>query len=579
MVRPDAGAVRRYVVGLAGLAWLGAVPGPAVGPASGAAAAAEPPGGARVAPLTLSDSTADPADPADPVSPTRPLLTLDMLDRQQGGPSEASQGASPGVSQGGSQTSAGTPSQGRSAEAQATDGDPLAAGRRPPLTRDEVLESSLRHMPRILEAMAQFRAAQGDMVSAMGAFDLMVKSEGFARASGYYDGREVDGQVRQALGPFGAEVYGGYRFSGGDFPTYEDKSFTNKLGEARIGFVLSLLRDRQIDGRRGEVRRARIDRERAEIEVMLTQIGVQYQALSAYLRWIAAGLRQGIFVDLLALAEQRQEGLSRRVSAGDAAAILLTENRQNLARRATLVAQAKRDFVNAGLSLAQFYRDAAGEPETPDPARAPDGYPPIREGELMQVENDIQRARVARPELALIDASLDRARLSLALGRNELLPRLQFGSEVSRDFGAVDLGGPSRDSTDTIVKFSFSVPLQRRFAEGRISRAQAELDALRYRRQFTAERIELEVRRLVNDLRAAAETVRLADLEVDQAQTMQAAERRRFREGGSDFFVVNRREEATADARVRLVDAQLQYFEALANYRAATADLKALGIR
>ena len=448
-----------------------------------------------------------------------------------------------------------------------------------PLRRREVLASSLRHMPRILEAMAEYRAAQGDVVSAMGAFDLMVKSDGFARTTGFYNGRVVNGEVRQNLGPFGAEVYGGYRISGGNFPIYEDINFTNEIGEAKIGFVLSLLRDRDIDQRRGDIRRSRIQREQAEIEVLLTQVGVQHQALTSYLNWVAQGLQLDIYRGLLDLAERRQSALTRRVQAGDAAAILLTENRQNLARRATLVAQSERDFTNAGLILAQYYRDARGQPRTPEAQRAPANFPDVDPDVLNQVNADIRRAKTARPELALIDASLDQARLDLALGRNELRPKLTFGTEFSTDIGPEDLGGSSFDSEDTKLQFSFSMPLQRRFAEGRISRAKAEMDALRYRRQFTAERIELEVRRLVNDLRAATETVRLARQEVDQAQAMQAAERRRFEEGGSDFFLVNRREEATADAQVRLADAQLQYFRALANYQAATANLEALGIR
>jgi len=446
------------------------------------------------------------------------------------------------------------------------------------LTRDEVLAKSLEHMPRILEAMARYRAAEGDAVSAMGAFDLMLRSEGFAWASGFWSGRVVEAEAEQAIAPFGAKIYGRYRVSDGRFPIYQDINFTNQLGEAKIGAMLSLLRDRAIDERRGAIRESRIAVELAEIELMLTRLGIQHQALGAYYDWIAAGARRDIFAGLLEIAEERQRGLARRVERGDVADILLVENRQNLARRTTLLVQAERDVRNAALALSQFYRNSAGEPTTPEDDELPAQFPAVDPRLVAGVEGDIARARTLRPELAEIDARLEQARLELELGENQYKPELTLSTELSRDFGDVGAGGISRDSTDTVISFRFSLPLQRRFAQGRIQRSRAEMDALTYRRQLTEERIEMEIRRLVVDLRAAAETVGLAEQEVSQAEAMERAERRRFEAGGSDFFVVNRREEAAADARIRLVAAQRQFYQALANYRAATADLRALGI-
>jgi len=449
----------------------------------------------------------------------------------------------------------------------------------PRLDVDDVLASSNEHMPRILEALALARAAEGDIVSAMGAFDLVVRSEGFARVSGFWDGRIVDNRVEQAFGPFGAKAYAGYRISGGRFPIYEDINFTNDLGEAKVGVVLSLLRDRDIDARRGAIRQGRLGVEVARTEALLARIGVQHQALLAYFDWVAAGMARDVYTDLLQLAEDRQAALSRRVAQGDAAEILLTENAQNLARRQTLLVDAERNLANAAITLSQYYRTDGGGPREPAPARLPGVFPAYDPAAIDDPAADIERARSIHPDLQIVDARLQKARLDRALGENELQPDLTVGTELSHDFGDVAAGGISRDSTDTVLSFKFSMPLQRRFAEGRIDRATAEMRALRFRRQFLEERIGMEIRRLVIDIRTAAQTVRLAEQEVRQAIAMQAAERRRFSEGGSDFFVVNRREEAAADARIRLVAAERRLHRALADYRAATVDLDALGIR
>lgn len=59
---------------------------------------------------------------------------------------------------------------------------------------------------------------------------------------------------------------------------------------------------------------------------------------------------------------------------------------------------------------------------------------------------------------------------------------------------------------------------------------------------------------------------------------MARAESRRFTLGASDFFLVNVREEAAADAGIRKLDAAYRQIVANAELAAAAADLPALGL-
>ena len=59
---------------------------------------------------------------------------------------------------------------------------------------------------------------------------------------------------------------------------------------------------------------------------------------------------------------------------------------------------------------------------------------------------------------------------------------------------------------------------------------------------------------------------------------MAAAELRRFSLGISDFFLVNQREEAAADARIRRLDAELRLASARLELVAATVGEPALGL-
>lgn len=455
-----------------------------------------------------------------------------------------------------------------------------------PLSVEALLASSARHAPRILEQMAQARSARADVLAAQGAFDTELSSEGYARATGVWNGRFIDNQIKKPLAPFGAEVYGGYRISDGgefgplgrSFPIYEDIFHTNQAGEVKFGFRMSLLRDRVIDDRRFDLAQSRLSFDLAEINVLIAQIAVQHRALRAYRNWVAAGAQVQVYQDLLEIGLEREQALIRRVREGDAAEILITENRQNLLRRQTLVVEAERQLAAAAFALSMFWRNDQGRPLVPPRVRLPDDFGTLRPPPYASDEAMIAAGQARRPELALIDTNIEKARNRLFLAENELKPRLDFNFEVSRDLGAVGPGGSTFDSTDTVLSFLFQVPIERRFAKGRISSAQAEMKALRFRRQRTEEQIAIEIRTLVVDLEAAREMVELARAEQQQAATMQRVERTRFEAGLSDFFLLNMREERLADARVRRVEAQLRYFLALADLYAAVMDLEALGL-
>jgi outer membrane protein TolC len=64
----------------------------------------------------------------------------------------------------------------------------------------------------------------------------------------------------------------------------------------------------------------------------------------------------------------------------------------------------------------------------------------------------------------------------------------------------------------------------------------------------------------------ARERFLLASQEVEMARKLEKAERIRFKAGTSNLFIVNLREQSTADARIREAGALETYFRARATY-------------
>jgi outer membrane protein TolC len=447
---------------------------------------------------------------------------------------------------------------------------PLAAQ---PLSLGDVLVSARDHTPQVLEALERVNVAEGRRLEAEGAFDTTLSANADARPSGFYDGRQFGVLLTRPLGSRGGQVYGGYRLSGGTFPIYENESYTNQGGELKVGAIIALLRDRAIDERRFGVFRADTAVALAETEALLVAIGVQRRAIDAYLVWVAAGQRLGVFRQLLALAEERQAGFQRQVESGARPQILLAENEQTILRRRALVVESERALEAAAARLSLFWRSADGLPVVPEARRLPAALPPP-----LPLRPD-GRARVnERPDLQAIDLRLAEAGERLRLDDNLRRPRLDLKLEASRDFGPPGDGGPSFSGTETKVGLTFTVPLEQRTADGRIAATRAEMKAFEMRRRQLEEEIVAGLEALDADVRASRQVVELAALERDRALELARAERRRFQLGASDLFLTTVREEAAADAEVRAIDAALRQAAAHADVAAATADLPALAL-
>lgn len=448
-----------------------------------------------------------------------------------------------------------------------------------PLLPEEVLRASALTFPSILEAFEREAAARADQLGADGAFDLMLKGEYYDRLTGYYSGGFGKVEARQPLRPYGAEVFGSYRVSSGDFPTYENYNYTNALGEAKVGALFSLLRNRDIDSRRFAIEDTRLAASQAQLDVLLVQLNVQHEALRAYWRWVAAGEEIRVFEELLEIAEARQIGLTREVNEGARARIALTENEQNLLRRRSLLEEAKRNFITASNSLGFYIRGSDGQMIVPTREMLPDlsrfrEISPAEKLAALPLGEVIQ----SRPELQTFRLALERATNKVALRQNDLQPSLNASVELSRDFGQIGPGGPGFDSTDTVVGLTFSVPLQRRTARGALQRAEAELRETELRQRRIADQITTEVGNILANLSAALKLSDLADAEVKQANAMVQAERTRFRLGAGEFFLVNAREETAANAQISAIRAALAGRLAEASYNAATMNLDALGL-
>jgi outer membrane protein TolC len=276
---------------------------------------------------------------------------------------------------------------------------------------------------------------------------------------------------------------------------------------------------------------------------------------------------------LLQLAEERQSALGRQVELGRLASLVLVENQQNIFRRRALVTQSQREFETAANLMSLFHRDADGKPLVAEASQLP-----LDLEVLPSLQPDAGAVLELRPDLQGIRLRLEQAAVKLDYGQNLLKPRLDARFSLEQDVADPFRGRLGGQGTEAVVGLSVSVPLQRREARGKVASAKAEIESLRYRQQVVEEQVKTEIAAIGIAIDATDRLFQLSRQEQETALRMAAAERTRFQNGASDFFLVNLREEAAADAAVRQLAAGYERASARADLVALSADVKLLGL-
>jgi len=132
-------------------------------------------------------------------------------------------------------------------------------------------------------------------------------------------------------------------------------------------------------------------------------------------------------------------------------------------------------------------------------------------------------------------------------------------------------GAVRRGPNELKAGIVFELPFQRRSATGKLLGTEAKIRQVEQRQRFTRDQIEAEVRDAASAVQAAYSRAELLRQEVTVTRQLEEAERARFELGEGTLFLVNLREQATADALVREVAANADLQRAWAQYEFAVA--------
>lgn len=441
----------------------------------------------------------------------------------------------------------------------------LASAQVAPLRLDEVLAAALRAFPGLLAAEQRKQVAAGELQTAEGGFDTLLKSQNRWSVIGIYENNNYDMVIEQPTAVWGTTFFGGWRRGTGDYPVYEGKSQTAEDGEARIGVNIPLWRNREIDRRRASLQQAELGKLIASHEFDQTLLEVRRQASHRYWDWVMAGQRLRTVEQLLQVAEQRNDGILQRVAAGDIPEFEALDNQRAIIERRERRVAAQRMLEQAAIQLSLYWRDAEGQPQLPTLELLPTDFPAQEPSLMLDFDQAFSTARTQRPELKRLELQSQQTATELALQENQRNPALDL-----QVMGAKDIGYSKEkiNRDELYVGLNIDIPLQQRVAGGRSQVAAANLQRLKWERTGTEDRIAAEVKDTLSALKAARQRVTLSGQQKQAAQQLEEGERTRFELGETTLLFVNLREIATGDAMLQAAEASTSLFKAHADYQA-----------
>ena len=419
---------------------------------------------------------------------------------------------------------------------------------------EEFLARVVASHPLVRQAEAARRQVDGETRAARGGFDPYLSALWDTKrfkGVGYYD--ELD--VRVVLPtPWGVDVKLGWERAAGQIINPERA--TPGEGLLSLGVSLPIGARLLTDERRTALRQAEVAQDAADAERDVAVARVLQGAARDWGQWAEMERRARITAEGVALSRFRLEALRRRVETGDAAAIDTIEALAEFRAREVQQLDAAAAAAAARLVAEAWLWNADGSPaRLPEAAVAAERATLREEAQLQaRLGGDALRYLVARhPFVQSATARWRQAEAARRLAAVNVLPSASVelsGLAAGGSLGDVNL--PSLSGDESKFSGNARLPLWPRRELGRLQAAEARTRALQAERERVRRDVEVEARRALLELATVdSQLVRQESL-VTLQERLLAAEQQRFSAGESTLLVVNLRERALLDERLRL---------------------------
>jgi len=431
------------------------------------------------------------------------------------------------------------------------------------LSERELVKSALDHHPIIIKELSTIESQKGKIREARGSFDAHLVGKHKEYVDGYYDGKVTDLKIEKPLRYLGSEIYFGAKKSDGDLPSYYDQYFTAEEGELYAGIKLSLLQNRDIDPERAKLGQSKLEMAAKKMKFQEMQLKIQKDAIKYYWKWIASLETVRVSQNLLEIASIRDKAFEIRITKGDSPAIYRQENKQYIAKRTGQLAVADQELRESILNLSLFFRDKDGNRIDLKELIPNEDIFKLPEISDDQFQRDLAYGLENSPLIKILENQIEQLELEAKLGENKILPKLDLELKTSKDYGD---GNKNLKGEEQAVLLKLDVPLEQNVGRGKAQFVKNQIAGLVAEKRWVQDQIQANSMAIKNRLDQLKKLCDAVLQEFELAKLLQQAEVKKFTNGASDLFVLNMREQNTADANLKAIKSSFDWHLTYAEY-------------
>jgi outer membrane protein TolC len=328
-----------------------------------------------------------------------------------------------------------------------------------------------------------------------------------------------------------------------------------------------------IDKRRAAIKQAQLYAKSTFMEQELILNNLFYDATIAYIQWVNYFNQVQLFQNAIDLANERFIGVKQSFAGGDVPAIDTLEAFILVQVREVNLNQAKLNYQNATLELSNFLWFENNTPlEITNQIIPPSikQLSPQKTIALDSLNSILQGLKTNHPQLLWYDLKLKQLDVERRWNAEQLKPTVNLKYNLLNEpIGGDVFSGFSPNNYTWGV--DFAIPLFLRESRGRLNITKLNIQETKLEIDVKWLELSNKIKTYYNELIALEQQIKLFNDATENYFSLLEAEKQKFFMGESSIFLINSREAAYVQAAIKLIELNVKYQSAIAEFKLASA--------
>ncbi len=328
-----------------------------------------------------------------------------------------------------------------------------------------------------------------------------------------------------------------------------------------------------IDKRRASIKHAELYAKSTFLEQELMLNTLFYDATISYIEWVNHFNQMQLYQNALALANERFVGVKQSFVGGDLPAIDTLEAFIQVQVRAVNLNQEKLYYQNATLELSNYLWFENNTPLeitdilTPPPIDKLSPHQAMPNDTLKSILNDL---KLNHPQLLWYDLKLQQLDVERRWNAEQLKPTLNLKYNMLNDpIGGENFSGFS--TNNYTLGIDFIMPLFLRESRGRLNITKLNIQETELEVNIKWLELSNKIKSYHNEIIALEQQILLFNIVVLNYFNLLEAEKQKFLMGEGSMFLTNSRETAYVQSALKLIELNVKYQSAVAEFKLASA--------